>query len=241
MYNSETIEYRVLEHYDYLAYRKNILELLDDISNWHKIDYEKITHKEIIKYFLDNYNIQFVSFTANQPVNRLKIVPSRDLIEVDTSFSKRAAGFTMTKKQKYIVFLNQDFTKQRLIFTLLHELVHIFCHCDSEEYMKIFAQLEHDEEYPKEIIPFEDEANVGASLLYLNDYALIHCLEERVSFDQIRIRKKISAKALHNRIKNYLMFNIGMNEVEALNYLLPYRDEVFGYEAVNRLYNLIIS
>ncbi|MFR0816517.1 MAG: hypothetical protein ACLSIL_19765 [Enterococcus casseliflavus] len=106
--------------------------------------------------------------------------------------------------------------------------------------MQIFASVDVDGFYPDEILPFEDEANVIASILYLNNEKLIEYLDEGLSFDRILVKHCISRKALHNRINNYLIYDVGLNpKVAFFNYLMPYKDEVYGNDGITHLQSLM--
>lgn len=237
VYNSQTFEYRQIEASDYSLYRENANYLLSLISDWANISLSEITYEEVIDFFIEKFDIEIVYFDKKEDwfYNHSPYVHEHQ-IEVTKTFVKRVSGFTITNGKTFKIFLQNFTNRQRIIYTLLHELVHIFFHCTNDNYMQIFASMEVDGHYPKEIIPFEDEANVIASFLYLNETKLIEYLDEGCSFDMILSRHNISRRALHNRLNNYLIYSLELNPQVALNnFLLPYKKEVFGSEAIDRI------
>lgn len=237
MYNCQTFEYRQIDSSDYSLYRENANYLLDLISDWANIPLSEITYNEVIDFFIEKFDIEIVYFDKKE--EWLRNQPSyvfEQQIEVAPTFAKRVSGFTATDGNRFKIFLQKYTKEQRIIYTLLHELVHIYFHCTNTNYMQIFASIEVDEHYPEAILPFEDEANVIASFLYLNETKLIEYLEEGCSFDMILSRHNISRRALHNRLNNYLIYSLELNPQVALNnFLLPYKKEVFGSEAIDRI------
>lgn len=242
MYNSQTFEYRQIDSSDYSLYRENADYLLGLISNWASIPLAEITYNEVIDFFIEKFDVEIVLFGEKE--KWLHDQPSyvfEQQLEVSSSFVKRVSGFTVTSGKGFKIFLQKYTSRQRIIYTLLHELVHIYFHYSNKNYIQIFASMEVDEHYPREIIPFEDEANVIASFLYLNEAKLIEYLEEGYSFDTILSYHNISRRALHNRLNNYLVYSLGLNPQVALNnFLLPYKKEVFGSKAINQI-RLVMS
>lgn len=237
MYNSQTFEYRQIDSSDFSLYRENANYLLGLISDWANVSLSEITYEEVIDFFIQKFDIEIVYFDKKEDwfCDHFPYVYKHQ-IEVTKTFAKRVSGFTVASGNNFKIFLQNFTNRQRIIYTLLHELVHIYFHCTNKNYMQIFASMEVDEHYPKEIIPFEDEANVIASFLYLNETKLIEYLEEGCSFDLILSRHNISRRALHNRLNNYLVYTLELNPQVALNnYLLPYKREVFGSEAIDRI------
>ncbi|MDB1690080.1 ImmA/IrrE family metallo-endopeptidase [Enterococcus casseliflavus] len=243
MYNHETYEYREIDYLDYNLYSTHAYDLLNSISDWAQTPISEITYLTIIDYFSNKFDIEVVYFDNKPcPINSKHDFIHPEVIEVTKAFSKRVSGFTVSSASgsRFKLFLRKYNSKQRMIFTLLHELVHIYFHCSDRDYMQIFASVDVDGFYPDEILPFEDEANVIASILYLNNEKLIEYLDEGLSFDRILVKHCISRKALHNRINNYLIYDVGLNpKVAFFNYLLPYKDEVYGNDGITHLQSLM--
>lgn len=237
MYNRQTFEYREIDPGEYKIYQENANHLLSVISEWSSLPVSEITYMDVTNYFTETYNIEVVYFdNCHDILTHHSSYINSQVIEVSKSFLKRVSGFTITDGTTYKIFLQRYKVSQRQIYTLLHEFVHIYFHCCNNTYMDMFRELETDEEYPPEIIPFEDEANTIASLLYLNDQVLVDYLDEGCSFDMIRARHNISKSALHNRLNNYLIYDLGLNsKVAFYQYLIPYKQEVYGTQALKEI------
>lgn len=237
MYNRQTFEYREIDPSDYKIYQENANYLLSVISKWSKVPIHELSYIDVTEFFTSNYNIEVIYFDSCCDI--LKNCPeyiNKEVYEVSNTFLNKVSGFTVTDGISYKIFLQRFKVSQRQIFTLLHEFVHIFFHCGNNDYMDLFRKLETDEEYPDEIIIFEDEANTIASLLYLNDQELVNYLEQGCSFNVIMSRHNISKTALHNRLNNYLVYDLGLNRnVAFYQYLKPYKSEVYGTSAIEKI------
>ncbi|MGL9971341.1 ImmA/IrrE family metallo-endopeptidase [Enterococcus sp. DIV1420a] len=237
MYNRQTFEYREVEADEYEQYEENATSLLSEISEWYEKPISEISYTDIIYFFINKFNIEIVYFDNKSEI----FVPNyrfinKEIYGVHSTFTEKVSGFTVTNGEKYKIFLRKYRKKQRIKFTLLHELVHIYFHCIKSDYLKLFYSINVDSHYPKEIIPFENEANVIASILYLNDEKLVDYFYNDYSFDRIMVIHNISRSALHNRIKNFLIYTIGLNpSIAFYQYLLPYREEVYGTCAVKKM------
>lgn len=119
--------------------------------------------------------------------------------------------------------LNQVMPKQRIIFTILHELVHLHFHNTNQKKYLIFAS-KFSGVYPSEMIPFEDEANVIASLLFCSTEQLETFLLRKSSFSYICSQTCMSKSALHNRLLNYFQHILTMSYQQALAYVLRLRE-----------------
>lgn len=237
MYNRQTFEYREVDPEDYKMYKENAAYLLSVISSWSSKPITEVNYTDVTRFFTEKYSVEIVYFDSSYDLlsNHADYIHN-EVVGVSETYLKRVSGFTMTDGHVYKIFLQRYKFTQRKIYTLLHEFVHIFFHCNNSDYMDLFRGLKKDEEYPPEIIPFEDEANVIASILYLNDQVLCDYLEEGCSFDMIKVRHGISKKALHNRLRNFLVYDLGLNPTVALRqYLIPYKHEVYGTQAIKNI------
>ncbi|MFK4927121.1 ImmA/IrrE family metallo-endopeptidase [Lactococcus garvieae] len=113
--------------------------------------------------------------------------------------------------------------KQRIIFTILHELVHLHFHNTNQKKHLIFAS-KFSGVYSSEMIPFEDEANVITSLLFCSTEQLETFLLRKSSFSYICSQTCMSKSALHNRLLNYLQHILSMSYQQALDYVLRIRE-----------------
>lgn len=250
------LEYRKLNSEIYKKYLQNALTLISKIAEYFSIAEEDITYKETIRYFESNYNIYFhylaydyaLDFWADTDITEIEasqadvkfpdIVSSATIEYVDCVFLSKCSGLTIPFDDKYFVSINQhNVPKSRVIFTILHELSHIYCHLENKDKKRVYVSLagDHLSKYPKEIIPFEDEANTVASLLFLNDKRLEKYLKNEMQFKEILKESGMSESALHNRIKNYFMYNLDFLECELLGMLLNYRE---GDDELLKVFNL---
>jgi hypothetical protein len=228
------IEYRHVNAPLYKMYMDMASMLLDNISKYTNKRKKYIIYSDIISYFEDKYNILFTFFesSANHPP-----LPSDDLIKyidivknakfrfLDDDLASKTYGVTIPEKvnNKSIIMINQSMPKQRIIFTILHELVHLHFHNTSKTKHLIFAS-KFSGKYSSEMIHFEDEANVIASLLFCSTEQLEAFLLQKLSFNSACSQICMSKAAMHNRLLNYFQHILNMNYQQALNYVLRLRE-----------------
>lgn len=229
-----SIEYRRVSTSSYKEYMEMATILLDDIASYSNKKKKYIIYSDIISYFENTYDILFIFFEVKK---NNKIVPSTDLIKhkdlvrnqkfkfLDDDLASKISGVTMSNKHnnKIIIMLNQVMPKQRIIFTILHELVHLHFHNTNQKKHLIFAS-KFSGVYPSEMIPFEDEANVIASLLFCSTEQLETFLLRKSSFSYICSQTYMSKSALHNRLLNYFQHILTMSYQQALDYVLRLRE-----------------
>lgn len=217
MNNRETFEYRPMAPDDYETYDANARLLLGEVAEWADTMPVFLNPSDIISYMTHTYGIRFVGFTvvperfngirsssaAKYPVDFDKIVL------VDSAFQRAVDGFTAELYGNFVVFLNIDLDNPRRgLFTLLHEMVHIRFHLVEPRYYFMCAKLAPDQEYPEELLPYEDEANAIASVLLINDDQLLEELSAGNSFGAVADAYHMSHSALHNRLKNFLAYTV---------------------------------
>lgn len=229
-----SIEYRKVSASSYKEYMEMASMLLDDIASYSNKNKKYIIYSDIISYFENTYDILFTFFEVKK---NNKIIPSTDLIKhknlvrnekfkfLDDDLASKISGVTIPNKHnnKIIIMLNQVMPKQRIIFTILHELVHLHFHNTNQKKHLIFAS-KFSGVYPSEMIPFEDEANVIASLLFCSTEQLETFLLRKSSFSYICSQTCMSKSALHNRLLNYFQYILNMNYQQALDYVLRFRE-----------------
>lgn len=229
-----SIEYRKVSASSYKEYMEMASMLLDDIASYSNKKKKYIIYSDIISYFENTYDILFTFFEVKK---NNKIIPSTDLIKhrdlvrnekfkfLDDDIASKISGVTIPNKHnnKIIIMLNQVMPKQRIIFTILHELVHLHFHNTNQKKHLIFAS-KFSGVYPSEMIPFEDEANVITSLLFCSTEQLETFLLRKSSFSYICSQTCMSKSALHNRLLNYFQHILTMNYQQALNYVLRLRE-----------------
>ncbi|KLK96660.1 ImmA/IrrE family metallo-endopeptidase [Lactococcus lactis] len=217
------VEYRVVDSNVY----KNCLNLanglLNQISAQSQIPIAKIFPKDIILYFESNYDINFSFFESQKNDNIYKnLVQNPDFIIIDDSLVNRTSGLTIPKKDRTLIFINQSMPLTRIKFTILHELTHLHFH-KLEDNKKVFTS-KFSGKYSDDVLPFEDEANIIASLLFCSTQKLEILLTRNYSFDKIKSITGMSIKGLHSRLLHYLHHILGLSNSRALELVLKLRD-----------------
>lgn len=230
------VEYRVVDSTVYNKCLNLANELLNQISAQSQIPVSKIFPKDIILYFESNYDINFSFFESQKNEIIYKdLVQNPDFIILDDSLVNRTSGLTMPKKERTLMFINQSMPLTRIKFTILHELTHLHFH-KLEDNKKVFTS-KFSGKYSDDVLPFEDEANIIASLLFCSTQKLEILLTRNYSFDKIRVATGMSIKGLHSRLLNYLHHIIGLNNSKALELVLKLRDD--DYKSFNEIKYLV--
>ncbi|MDM7509265.1 ImmA/IrrE family metallo-endopeptidase [Lactococcus lactis] len=217
------VEYRVVDSNVYNKCLNLANELLNQISAQSQIPVPKIFPKDIILYFESNYDINFSFFESKKNEIIYKdLVQNPDFIILDDSLVNRTSGLTIPKKDRTLIFINQSMPLTRIKFTILHELTHLHFH-KLEDNKKVFTS-KFSGKYSDDVLPFEDEANIIASLLFCLTQKLEMLLTRNYSFDKIRSITGMSIKGLHSRLLNYLHHTLRLSNSEALELVLKLRD-----------------
>lgn len=122
------------------------------------------------------------------------------------SKEKLSANINFSDDIAIIVYNPNVKSRGRINYSISHEISHAIM----EHYKngtQTFAELVNEGNYSPEEKVIEYEANVGASLLLLNDYALKDCINSCLTFRQIAHKFEMSYQALTVRLCNYLKFN----------------------------------
>lgn len=240
------MEYALINQRKYETYHENALRIIREVKKHTSLEEKDITYKEVIQFFEHKFNIKFVYLSENfyqeftdviiedGLAKRLFTRHSGILSNYSVAFTddillETCSGMTIPfESDRYVVYINQDVTaKGRVIFTILHELSHIYCHLENHSVKRTYVLLSNNtdttDNYPEEIAPFEDEANTVASILFLNDERLKSSLEMQMTFRNLAKDNSMSDAALHNRLMNYLIFNEGYDSNKALSYVCRYR------------------
>lgn len=230
------VEYRVVDSNVYNKCLNLANELLNQISAQSQIPVSKIFPKDIISYFESKYDINFSFFESQKNEIIYKdLVQNPDFIILDDSLVNRTSGLTMPKKERALIFINQSMPLTRIKFTILHELTHLHFH-KLEDSKKVFTS-KFSGKYSDDVLPFEDEANIIASLLFCSTPKLEMLLTRNYSFDKIKSITGMSIKGLHSRLLNYLHHIIGLNNSKALDLVLKLRDD--DYKSINEIKHLV--
>lgn len=211
--------------------------LLNLVADYYNVNIPQINYKHIISYIKQNFDVFFV-FYDKQPFESIGILlrttkikfpgllPNATFKFLDSVIVDNVAGTTIKIKDKYVLFINQNAPKSRVIFSILHEIVHLYFHSHIEKVRNAFASLNTKTLfYEDDTIEYEDEANVIASILFLPDERLYDLIKiQKLNFEEICLKENISKTALHNRIKNYLIYNCNCVHYYATSIVLQFRN-----------------
>lgn len=262
--SSESFEFENVDHQTYYHNQEIALDILSEVSNYYSISISEIRYKHVINFFFDCYDIRFSIFENKvaDPFNRyVNSNPSTDLISfnalmvlkkmhvkasqlnfVNPQFSNNVDGLTVNQKQKHAMFINYSINYfPRLIFTILHELSHIYLAESSNEYLGLVAKINEykscGDMYPKELRPIETGANIIASELFANKLALEDAIKSNYTFDEMRSMFGMSKGALHNRLLNYLEHSQNFSYSLAKDCTFKIRNN--GQNGINEIKGLI--
>ncbi|MEI3648342.1 ImmA/IrrE family metallo-endopeptidase, partial [Lactococcus lactis subsp. lactis] len=166
-------------------------------------------------------NFSFFESKKNEIIYK-DLVQNPDFIILDDSLVHRTSGLTMPKKDRTLIFINQSMPLTRIKFTILHELTHLYFH-KLEDNKKVFTS-KFSGKYSDDVLPFEDEANIIASLLFCSTPKLEMLLTRNYSFDKIKSITGMSIKGLHSRLLNFLNHILGLSNSESIKLVLKLRD-----------------
>ena len=232
-------EYKLVDSHVYnkCLFRTN--DLLKQVAIYTQKKELNITPKDIILYFESIYDITFTFFDKECSIRYIKfkhLVQKTKFITLHEKLINQMSGVTVPENKRFVIMLNQTMPLPRIIFTILHELCHLHFH-NLEENGRIFAS-KFSGRYPDELIPFEDEANVTASLLFCPTVKLEALLNKNLSFNKVKTMTNMSRKALHSRLLNYFVHISGLNHEEALNLVLNYKEDRYSsYITIKKLIN----
>ncbi|AIS03131.1 ImmA/IrrE family metallo-endopeptidase [Lactococcus lactis] len=230
------VEYRVVDSNVYNKCLNLANELLNQISAQSQIPISKISPKDIISYFESKCDINFSFFESQKnEIIYKELVQNPDFIVLDDSLVNRTSGLTMPKKERALIFINQSMPLTRIKFTILHELSHLHFH-KLEDNKKVFTS-KFSGKYSDDVLPFEDEANIIASLLFCSTPKLEMLLTRNYSFNKIKSITGMSIKGLHSRLLNYLHHILGLSNSKALELVLNLRED--DYKSINKIKYLI--
>ncbi|WP_231863435.1 SprT-like domain-containing protein [Lactococcus sp. DD01] len=135
-------EYRAVSptFYNQCLTKANILlKQISETLNKPKI---KITPLDIIEFFEINYNILFTFFeeAPSHNINKFEGLVRNSSFEcVNIKLANRLPGFTYPSNGRIVIMVNQTLPRSRVIYTILHELCHLYFH-NIEENKKYLLQ-----------------------------------------------------------------------------------------------------
>jgi Zn-dependent peptidase ImmA (M78 family) len=232
------------EMYNRYAEKANLL--LQDIAYSRNIEIKDIRYKDIISFFQTKFNLHFAFFEADPaeifklddewpptPVN-LSWIKYKDLVyKPDFQFLpaeivERISGVTIPSGKRTLIMVNQDRVIQRVIFTILHELCHFYFHILDKQKSQVFVSLSTNQiegHYSPELIPFENEANNIASILFCPAERLEYMLIKKYTFKDMCRSTGMSEPAMHNRLLNYFEHILHLTHRLALSYVFKIRNQ----------------
>lgn len=227
-------------------------EIIEDASVHFNVQRNQIRYQHIINYLMHIFeNVDVYGFSSDK-VNKQKLdtfnnflsyplnldMHCRHIQQQTSTFTKTVSGFTVFDSTGPLVFINADYQQAqgRIIFTIIHELVHVYKARQNPNYEKVVAMITngvlHQEFYPIELRPIETETNIIASLLYASDEVLKQDVMNLSFYEMLR-KYTISTSALHNRLINYFTYNCGLNCNQALTAVMAFRNN--NIELLNKL------
>ena len=241
------MEYRFVKPADYNLYQQKANYFLNEVSHYFNLSFTEITSKHVIDYFEKKYNILFVFLDVDQYEEYFREFGGRQATKEDIKYRglvsnckvkfvpkevcNSLSGMTMTYDlNRYIVYINQKPILGRVMFSILHELSHIFAHFEGGKNQRMYASMMSNVSdistgnYPKELQPIEDEANTLASLFLLNDERLRSSILNGKDFNDLIKENYMSGAAIINRLKNFLVYNYCIPIQDAVQIVLNYRN-----------------
>ncbi len=132
--------------------------------------------------------------------------------------AKRFAGAIIIGNKKSVISYNNGVYQNnaRQHFTVVHEGVHYMIHKDDHKDGEHYSEILENGSYSPEETQEELLTNQTASLVMLNDEALIDCMHNGKKCYVLADLYGMSGKAIFYRMVNYLRFNLGVASEAAL-------------------------
>lgn len=155
--------------------------LIRAVAAYYALDIANVTAEDIAKFCCEKYGYDIVYF----PLQKLKRVIS---------------GVTIIDGDNVIICINSKMSRARQLFTIMHELAHIFLHSKNNGNMQTFANTGHKTDYTDAAWRKEQEADKFASYCMISDYAIVEHAKYAPSFLQLQKTFTISTPALETRL-----------------------------------------
>lgn len=248
-----------MTRHEYFKHKETAYQILNRVAAFSKLPLSDLSYSHIISYFEEHYPIIFnfydfdefgafypelpPALPSNKEIKFKNLVKRKSFTYQSKYICENCAGMTYpdTERNRYVVSISQrKATKGRIIFTILHELSHIFCHLAHSQNSSIYLSLATDKmigNYPPDLLALEQEADTVASLLYLPDEKLGKAIQFGKSFADLQTETDISTPALHNRLMDYLTHTVGYSNSYSLKFVMDYRkggDLIFNAPKLNK-------
>ncbi|WKF84453.1 ImmA/IrrE family metallo-endopeptidase [Lacticaseibacillus pantheris] len=228
---SANYEYRPISDKQYRVFAHKASMLIKDTADFYNIPNTSVYPETILAYAGEEYRIQYVGFTSltkqydiqvkREAAGCMADLGNRIVYDQGILLLDNLSGFAEGDALEPIVGINLDMNTgvpARGQSTLLHEVTHVVFQFGGSLQAKFDLGKAGSSSDPEEI-----EANYIAYFLLIPDWRLVDLLCNENTFDEICDTYNISGRALHNRIKTFLLHAIGLSERAALNMLLPFR------------------
>ncbi|MGI1836449.1 ImmA/IrrE family metallo-endopeptidase [Lactococcus garvieae] len=217
---------------------KKIIELgWKDVTSFFENKYD-----DLIICFFDDGTYEYRNFDSGGP-KYPSIFNVANVKFLDEETVQDLSGMSLPEDEFISIMINQKPAKSRVIFTALHELVHSYYHIrnkNTKQYFTLLGEkIANTGHYPSNVQKFEDEANVIASILMLNQERLEKYFLDELSFYEIMNRTDMSESALISRLKNYFYNIHKINEFELASIVYPFKEGQAS--TIHRIKKLIID
>ena len=168
-----------------------------------------LVNQYILKHNLDPASYTFDLFVRDY-LKQQNITVDMNIPAIEEAFF---LGVTVKKKSKIKIFLNPRIAKNRLNFSLCHEISH--CQYDvskTDNSQTFFNMEEHPFYYSESELFVEELANLSAGIIMLPDITLLKKLHTKKSFHTIAEEAKMSRSAFWRRLVNFGRIKCDMNE-----------------------------
>lgn len=239
-------EYQHVFRDEYSEYFRKTKQLLLEVSTQFNKPIDALNYKDIISFFQINFNLHFTFFETD-PIELFggddpewgktradsSWIKYKDTVKnasfcfLESEVVDRISGVTIPDANRTLIMINQDRVYPRVIFTILHELSHFYFHIRDKNKKQAFVSLTNEKiggNYSDELVPFENEANVIASILFCPTERLERMLVEKYSFKDMCRNVGMSEPAMHNRLLNYFEHILLVPSGLALRYVWRFRD-----------------
>ena len=154
---------------------------------------------------------------------------------VSDVFSNKVDGFSCGTADNPVILFNDQNCFQRILYTILHELAHVFLHFKNPELYTLLRATDPLQPCSKEIEALEVEANIVASHLFISSNLLVQNIANEETFIEIMNESNMSNSALFNRIKDLLFHGTTLGYSHVLESVIKYRDG-----DINSIWNEIV-
>ena len=189
---------------------------IEDVAQYYNVDVHELKHYHYVKYCEEVLGYEF-----------------HPMIVGKHSRNKLWANITFVDDFAIILYNKSTNNRGRVHYSISHEISHAVLE-HHKNGTQVFAEMVDAGNYSEDERIIEYEANIGASLLMLNDKALEKCIEYDLTFFSICNKFQMSYKALEVRLYNYFKFNYECRDYLANRIAESFRrGEITLSEAIN--------